>query len=100
MNNPASSRHPLNFPSFNGAVIAQTVTMLDCPCKHIGNGLDPAMRMPGKSGQVVFRNVVPKIVEQKERIEIRSVAEAESTAQMHPGAFASWFGTNQSLHRS
>ena len=47
----------------------------------------PAVRMPGKAGQVVLRDVVAEVVEEQERIEVGRVAEAERAAQVHAGAF-------------
>jgi hypothetical protein len=38
--------------------------MLDGSREDIGNGLDPAVRMPGKTSQVIFGYVVAKIVEE------------------------------------
>jgi O-phosphoseryl-tRNA(Cys) synthetase len=48
--------------------------------KNIGDRLDAPVRMPGKAGEVVGRNIVPEIVEQEERIEISGVAESEGAA--------------------
>src|SRR5262245_63117450 len=41
--------------------------------------------MPRESGAIVLRALVAEIVEQQERIEVAGIAEAEGTAQLHPG---------------
>ena len=61
--------------------------MLDRAGEHIGDGLDAAMRMPGKAGAIVVGPVVAEIVEQQERIEFGRVAEAEGAMQLDAGAF-------------
>src|SRR5882762_616018 len=68
--------------------------------EHIGDGLDPAVRMPGKARQIVIRNVVAKVVQQEKGVELRSVPEPESTAQVHARAFESRLRLNQALNRS
>src|SRR6516164_4744488 len=99
MNDATAGGHPLDVARADGAPVAQTVPMLDCAGEHIGNGLNAAMRMPGKAGEVIFRNVVSEIVQEQEGIEFCGVAEPESTAQTNPGAFKSRLGLNQSFDR-
>src|SRR5450631_3506819 len=53
--------------------------------------------MPGKALQIVFRNVIAKIVQQQERIEFRCVAEAEGAAQMHAGPFHRWLSFDETF---
>ena len=65
MNDAAAGGHPLNVAGSDGAVIAHAVAMLDRSGQHIGDGLNAAMRMPGKSGEIVLRNVVAEVVEQQ-----------------------------------
>jgi hypothetical protein len=40
------------------------------------------MGMPGKPGQVLFRDVVAEIIEKKEGIEVGGIAESESPAEV------------------
>src|SRR5262249_36878958 len=68
--------------------------------QHVSDGLDPSMRMPGESGQVVIRHVVAKIVQQEKRIVVARLAEAEGAAKMNAGAFERWFGHRQLFHGS
>ena len=70
--------------SFAGAElasVAQAVAVRDAAREHGGDGLDPAMRMPGKAGRVILGPIVAEIVHHEERIEIGGVAEAERAAQ-------------------
>ncbi len=61
--------------------------MLDASRKHVGDRFDAAMRVPGKSLEVLGRVVVAEIVEQQEGIEFTGIAEAEAALQLHAGAF-------------
>src|SRR5437588_4165569 len=86
MQDAAARRHPLHVAGRHFALIAQAVTMLHRTGQHIRDGFDSSMRMPGKSGEVIFRILVPKIVQQKERIKFLRFAEAEGALQFHPRA--------------
>ena len=57
--------------------------------EHASDRLNPTVRMPRKSGQVIFRVVIAKIVQQQKRIEILRFAEAEGALQLHAGALQS-----------
>ncbi len=98
MNDAAARGHPLHVAGGDGAVVAHAVAVLDGSGEHVGDGLDAAMRMPGKSGEIVLGDVIAKIVEQEERIEVVGVAEAEGAAQMHAGAFERGLGLDQALY--
>jgi hypothetical protein len=45
------------------AAVAEAVAVLNRTGEDIGDGLDAAVRVPGKAGQIVVGTVVPKIVE-------------------------------------
>ena len=60
--------------------------MIDGAGQHVGDGLDAAMRMPGKALEVVVGYVVAEVVEEQERIDVVGLTEAEGAAQMHAGA--------------
>src|SRR6266436_649659 len=74
--------------------------MLDGPGKDVRDGLDAAMRMPRKARQIIFGNIVTKIVEEKERVKVRSVAEAKRAAQVHARTFHRGLGFDKPFHRS
>src|SRR5580704_16162803 len=84
--NAAAGSHPLYVAGAEVAAIAQAVAVLDIAGQYISNGLDAAMRMPGKAGAIIFRPVVAEIVEQQERIGGLGFAEAERAAQLYAGA--------------
>ena len=74
-------------PAADGAVIAHAVAVVDRSGKNVGDGLDAAVRMPWEACEIILGNVVAKVVEQQERIEVGGVAEAERAAQVNAGAF-------------
>src|SRR5579859_7366428 len=81
MENAAAGRHPLHISSGHFARIAQTVAVFDGTGQHIGDGLDPAVRMPGESRAIVFGVIVAEVVQQEKWIEILGLAEPESALQ-------------------
>ena len=78
-------------------MIAHAVAVFDGSGEDVGDGLDAAVRVPGKSGEVVLGNVVAEIVEEQERVEVVGVAEAEGAAQMHSGTFERGLGLDEAL---
>ncbi len=84
---PLPGGHPLHVAGAERAAVAEAVAVLDGAGEHVGDGLDAAVRMPRKAGEIVGRPVVAEIVEQQKRIELRGVAEAEGAAQLDAGAF-------------
>ena len=97
MQDAAAGRHPLHVAGAELAAVAEAVAVLDVAGQHVGDGLDAAMRMPGKAGAVFVGTVVAEIVEQQERIEFGGVAEAEGAAQIHAGAFHGGLGRDDAL---
>ena len=59
--------------------------MLDIAFQHIGDGLDAAMRMPGKALQILLGIVIAEVVHHQERVEHVGVAEAEHAVEMDAG---------------
>ncbi len=96
----AAGGHPLHVAGGDGAVVAHAVAVFDGSGQDVGDGLDAAMRMPGKSGEIILGNIVAEIVEEQERIEVVGVAEAEGAAQMHSGAFERGLGLDEALDGS
>ena len=86
MQDAAAGGHPLHVACAHLTLVAEAVAVLDGAGEHIGDGLDAAVRMPGKAGAVVIGVVVAEIIEQQERVELAGRAEAEGTAQLHAGA--------------
>src|SRR5262249_20317607 len=100
MKYPAARGHPLNIPCPQLSLVAQAVSVSNGAGKDIGDRLYPSMRMPGKSGEVCSRVIVPKIVEQKERIEGIRISESKCTAEVDPRPFNGWLRFNNSFYRS
>ena len=94
----AAGGHPLHVAGAEIAAIAQAVAVLDIAGQHISNGLDAAMRMPGKAGAIILRPVVAEIVEQQERIGGVGFAEAERAAQLYAGALDRGLRRDDLLH--
>ena len=63
------------------ALVAETVAVVDLAGENISDGLDAAMRVPGKPGQIVGRAVVAEVVEEEEGVERLGLAEAKGPAQ-------------------
>jgi len=74
--------------------------MLHSSGQNVRDGLDPAVRMPGKACQIVLRNVVAEVVQQEEWIEIGGVTETKGASQMHARAFEGRLGFHQALNGS
>ncbi len=66
--------------------------MLHRARQHIGDRLDPPMRVPREPRHVVPRPVPPEIVEEQERVGLRRVLKAEGAVQMHASPFDMRFG--------
>jgi len=77
----AARRHPLHIAGTHLALVAQAIAVLNRTGQHVSNGFNPAVRMPRKSGQIIFRIVVAKIVQQQKRIEILRFAETVRRAR-------------------
>src|SRR5205807_9462676 len=69
------------------AAIAKAVAVSHGASQHVRDCLDAAMRVPRKSGEIVARIVIAKVVEQQERIEFGRVAKSERALELDAGAF-------------
>ena len=100
MDDAAAGGHPLDVAGGDGAAVAHAVAVLHGSGEDVGDGLDAAMRMPGKAGEIVLGNVVAEVVEQQEGIEVGRVAEAEGAAQMDARAFERGLGLDEAFDGS
>ena len=57
MNDSAAGSHPLNSSGADDTVVSHTVAMFDITIKHIGDCFNTAVRVPGKSLEVISRVV-------------------------------------------
>ena len=78
MQDAAAGGHPLQIASGHLALVAKAIAVLDRAGEHVGDGFNPSMWMPRKSGQIIFRVIIAKIIQQQKRIEFLGLAEAES----------------------
>ena len=95
--NAAAGGHPLHVAGGHAALVAERVAVRDLTGEDVGDGLDAAMRMPGKAGQVVGGILVAEVVEQQERIELLGLAEAEGALELDACALDGGFGLVESL---
>src|SRR6266478_1500714 len=100
VDDPAARRHPLDIARGNGAAVAHAVAVVHGSSKDVGDGLDAAMRVPGKACQIIFWNVIAEVIEEKKRIEVGSITEAKCTAQVHACAFQRRLRGDNPLNRS
>ena len=79
--------HPLDVAGGDNPLITHAVAVLHVAGEHVGDGLDPPVRVPGEPLQIVLRPVIAKIVQQQKWVEHRHLAEAEDPFQVYPGPF-------------
>ena len=89
MNDPAAGGHPLNISGRDHAPVSHAVAMFHVSLKHIGDGFDAPVRVPGKTFPVVSRIAGAEIIEEQKRIEKRKLAESESAFEFDSGTFES-----------
>ena len=89
---PRPRGHPLHRPRPEHAAVAERIRMLDRPVEHVGDRLDPPVRMPRKAGGIGRGVVVAEVVEQEERVALAGVAEAEDAVQLDAGALDGGLG--------
>jgi hypothetical protein len=82
----------LHVTGTGGAAIAHAVAVLDRSGENVSDGLNAAMRMPGKAGEVIFGKLIAEIIEQKKRIIVRGVPKSKSSPQVNSCAFHSGLG--------
>ena len=68
--------------------MALVIGMAHAPGQHVGHGFEAAMRMLGKTGDVVRRIVRAELVQQQERIDPVQFGVADQAVEPHPGAVA------------
>jgi hypothetical protein len=88
MHDAAAGGHPLHAAGPEQAGIALVVAMAHAAREHVGHGLEAAMRMIGKAGDVVGALVGAELVEHQERVEIGQRLAADHAIELHAGAVA------------
>src|SRR5262245_7991059 len=96
----AASCHPLHVASAKRTLVAKAVLVFHRAGKHIGDRLDAAMWVPGKSSTVVVRTIIAKIIQQQEGIKGSSIVKTKRAAQFYPGAFDGGLGLGDAFYRT
>src|SRR5512143_3057098 len=86
----ASRGHPLHISRRDDALVAHAVAVLDIALKDVGDRLDAAVGVPGKSLDVSVGVRVSEVIEQEERVEERDLAVSEYPPQMDPRTLDCW----------
>jgi hypothetical protein len=98
VNDASACRHPLDIARPNSAAVSQTIRMFDGAGQDVRDGLDTPVRVPGKAGEVVIRNIIPEVIKQQEWVELQGIAKAERPPQTHPSTFQRWLGLDHSFY--
>ena len=83
MNDAAAGGHPLHVARRDDPAVAQAVAVFDVAAQDVGDGLDPAMGMPGEAGQIIRGILVAKVVEKQEWVEVAGVPEPKGAPKMN-----------------
>jgi hypothetical protein len=73
--------------------------VFDSPGENISDRFDTSVRVPGKARQIVFWDVVSKVVEQEKGVEVRRVAKTKCPPQVHTRTFHRRLGADKPLNR-
>jgi hypothetical protein len=88
VNNPRPGSHPLDIPGTYNPGIPHAIPVFNFSFKHIGNGLDTAVRMPGEPGKVIMGVITgTEIVKHKERVKTWGFAITECPVKVYPSPF-------------
>jgi len=68
--------------------------------EHVGHGLEAAMRVVGKSGDVIGGVVRAKLVEHQEGIDVGKLRRADEAVELHAGAVARRHAFDEPRHRT
>lgn len=79
----------------DAAGIAEGVPVLNFPLQHIGDRLNPPVRVQRKPGLIIHRVAGGKVVEQQEGIKIVQGRRADASLEPDPCAFNDRFGLNE-----
>src|SRR3990170_4672736 len=69
--------HPLDVPRSDVALVAQAVSVLHIPPEDVGDRLDPPVRVPGKTREILRGVLRTEVVEQQKGIKLGHLLVAE-----------------------
>src|SRR5690606_34217698 len=98
MDHAAPGGHPLHATVFEQAFMAGAVTVQHAPGDHVGDGLEAAVRVVGKAGDVVVGLVATEGVEHQEGVEPALQRLAEHAGELDAGAVRGRLANDQALH--
>ncbi len=98
MDDTATGGHPLHAAGAEQADIALVVAMAHAPGQHIGDGLEAAVRMVGKTADIVGRLVRAEFVQHQEGVEIRQFRPADDPGEANPGPVAGRASAHDAEH--
>ena len=64
VNNATACSHPLHVSGGDHAAVTHAVAVLNLSGQNVCDRLNPAMRMPWKTRQVILRNIIAEVVQQ------------------------------------
>ena len=96
----ASRGHPLHAAGHEHALVAVVVAVTHATIEHVGDGLEAAVRVIGKAGDVVLGPVGAELIEHEERIKVRQLRLADDAAQLDAGAIRGRHASHDTLHRA
>ena len=101
MNDAVTGGHPLRAAWAETAVVAEAVAMLHRAVDHVRHGFETTVRMRGKAGDVVTRNVRMNLIEQEKGIEHGQGARSERAVELDARALrVGWALTSWAIGRS
>ena len=86
VNDAPGGGHPLHVSGAQVAAVAEMILVPHVPVQHVRDGLETAMRMRRKAGEIVVRIVGVELIEHEERIDVQPALAAEAAAQLNAGA--------------
>jgi hypothetical protein len=99
MDDAAPRRHPLHAAGIETARMTLIVAMAHAARQHIGHGLEAAMRMLGKAGDVIGGIVRAEFVQHQEWIDVIELRRADEAVELHPRAVADRNATHDARYR-
>jgi hypothetical protein len=84
MHDAAAGGHPLHAARAEQAGVAHVVAVAHAAGQHIGHGLEAAMRMVGKAGEIIRGGVGAELVQHQKGIEIGQAGPADDAGETHP----------------
>jgi hypothetical protein len=86
VNDSAACGHPLHRSAHQVPAVAEMILVQHVAVEQVGHGLEAAVRVRRKAGNVVVGVVRRKLVEHQERVDAQVLRTPEAAAKLHSGA--------------